>query len=323
MKKRETGRNERESRSDTHRRINEHKKKRFPGSAGYLLIPLTGLIVVVVLFFASRDIFFSDKPPLYQNLSSEPEVNISPDIEVTQAGTSLPANDGSGEMSGDSEKTLKGSKEGESASSTEEAVILASVPAQTGEEPVPSPKGSPKFPAEVLKFQKSDLWGVQLAMSTSKTDSERLAEEVRGKGYNPQITRPGEHYRIRVNGGEDKETAIKVEQMLKAEGYDTLLVHSSAIDPIPAEKEMVRATEFSRYQKNDTWGVQVGMFPDKAGAIRVSEEVRKKGFNPEITKPGRYYRVRVKAGMDGQTAEKINALLKKEGYDTLMVRSSE
>ena len=320
MKKRGTGRDERESRADTHRRINEHKKKRFPGSAGYLLIPLTGIIVVVVLFFASRDIFFSDKPPLYQKLSSEPEVNISPDIEVTQAETSLTASAGSLEMSVDSEKTEKASKEAESASGTEKAVIPASGTAQSGEEPVPSPKRSS---AEVLKFQKSDLWGVQLAMSTSKTDSERLAEEVRGKGYNPQITRPGEHYRVRVNGGEDRETAVKVEEMLKAEGYDTLLVHSSGIDPIPEEKEMVRAAEFSRYQKNDTWGVQVGMFPDKAGAVRVSEEVRKKGFNPEITKPGKYYRVRVKAGIDAQTAEKINALLKKEGYDTLMVRSSE
>ena len=282
MKKRGTGRDERESRADTHQRINEHKKKRFPGSAGYLLIPLTGLIVVVILFFASRDIFFSDKPPLYQKLSSEQEVNISPDIEVTQAETSTPANAGSGEMSVESEKILKVSKEVESVSSTEEAAIPVSVPAQAGEEP----SLSQKSPSEVLKFQKSDLWGVQLAMSTSKTDSERLAEEVRDKGYNPQITRPGEHYRIRVNGGEDRETAVKIEQMLKAEGYDTLLVHSSTIDPIPVEKEIVRAAEFSRYQKNDTWGVQVGMFPDKAGAIRVSEEVRQKGVNPEISKHG-------------------------------------
>ncbi len=299
MKRRGTSRDERETRADTHRRINEHKKKRFPGSAGYLLIPLTGLIVVVALFFASRDIFFSDKSPLYQKLPSESEVNeenIAPDVEVLQAETSEVA--------------------------------------KTGEEPVPSPKeppvkkaqmekDSPKFSTEVLKFQKSHLWGIQLAMSTSKTDSERLAEEVRGKGYNSQITRPGEHYRIRVNGGEDQQTARKIEQMLKADGYDTLLVHSPSIDPIPVEKETVMVPEFSRYQKNDTWGVQVGMFPDKAGAVRVSEEVRKKGFNPEITKPGKYYRVRVKAGIDQKTAEKINILLKKEGYNTLMVRSSE
>lgn len=315
MKKTRTGRDIRDERADTHRSIREHKKKRFPGSAGYLLIPLTGLVVAAGLFFVSKDIFFSDKPPHYKKIvvKTEVEMDVVPrDIEPglnekTTDPEAVPKNaDIENEVSASPEKTAKAN------SGSEKHVSIN----KTGTN-VSNPEH------EVSRFQKSDLWGIQLAMSTSKKDSERLAEEVRKKGYNPRITRPGEHYRVRVNGGPDNETALKVEKMLRSEGYDTLIVHSpAAVEPGSGKIPTKVKAEFSRYQKNGTWGVQLGMFPDKAGAMRLVGDIKKKGFNPEITKPGKYYRVRVKAGVKRETAEKIEALLKKDGYETLLVRSS-
>lgn len=281
---------------DTSRSINEHKRKRFPGSLSYLLIPVVGLVVAFFLIFSARDIFFSDKTPVYHKVIPE---NAKADAELPETTES----GGAGEVSVDFKPAVK--TEGDT-----DLSVKAS----------PVKNDSPSAP-DVGKFQDSDLWGIQIAMSASKEDSERLAAEVTKKGYNVQINQPGEYYRVRINGGPDQATAIDIERMLKDDGYDTLLVHSApsgAATPPPPRKERA---EFSAFQDDDAWGVQIGMFPVRADAMNLAGQARKQGFNPEVTKPGKYYRVRVKAGSDRQTAEKIENLLKKAGYDTLLVTS--
>jgi cell division protein FtsN len=294
---------------DTRRSINEHKKKRFPGSAGYALIPFAGIVLAVGLFYASRDIFFDGRPDNYErvNVPSEPAVT----AENGEAGAEKEVAAVVAVPDGKVSSALPDKVEPQKVSSGEDSKT-------------PEEQGSAlSATTRVSRFQDSDMWGIQLAMSTSRSDCERLANEVRKKGYNPQITRPGEHYRVRVNGGQSRESALEIEKMLKAEGYDTLLVYSGPSVPVASEKKVpAGSARFSKYQKDGTWGVQVGMFPDKAGAMKVFGEIKEKGFNPEITRPGKYYRVRIKAGSEESLAKKIEDLLKKEGYDTLLVRSS-
>lgn len=309
MKKRRPVITKNEDRKDTRRSINEHKKKRFPGSAGYALIPFAGIVLAVGLFYASRDIFFDSRPDDYKRVTSPAKT----------AGTG--------------EKDDAGAKkEVDAVVAVPDGKVSTALPAKVEPQQVHSGEGETK-PQEtgkssyattgVSRFQDSDMWGIQIAMSTSRSDCERLANEVKKKGYNPQITKPGEHYRVRVNGGVSRESALEIEKMLKTEGYDTLLVHSGPSVPVASEKKApVNSARFSKYQKDGTWGVQVGMFPDKAGAMKVFGDVKEQGFNPEITRPGKYYRVRIKAGSEESVAKKIEDLLKKEGYDTLLVRSS-
>jgi len=309
LKYRSSGSENRKERN-SFRSINEHKRKRFPGSLSYLLIPLAGLAVAFFLFFSARDIFFSDKAPVYHEIKPEekkadvaiPEtVDIaSPDKVTTSAVGDRTALATSEKVPVRHDTVPDDGKAGTSAKTTVAA-------------PLPSKTISP-----VDKFQESDLWGIQIAMSASKVNSERLMGEVRKKGYNAQLTQPGDYYRIRVNGGSDRATAMKIGKMLESDGYDTLLVSGSAIAVRPSQEEN---TVFSKFQNDNTWGVQIGMFPVQADAMKLAVEVKKKGFNLEITKPGRYYRVRVKGGKTRATAEKIEGLLKKAGYDTLVVSS--
>lgn len=310
MKKRRPVITKNEDRKDTRRSINEHKKKRFPGSAGYALIPFAGIVLAVGLFFASRDIFFNGRPDNYKKVTAPANTTVIDEKGDAGAEKAITAVVALPEVEVSPVLTEK-----------DQPQKVSSVESKTE----PEEQGS-TLPAttKVSRFQDSDLWGIQLAMSTSRSDCERLANEVKKKGYNPQITKPGEHYRVRVNGGLSRESAVEIEKMLKAEGYDTLLVHSGPSDSVAAEKKspVDPVVRFSKYQKDGTWGVQVGMFPDKAGAMKVFGDVKDKGFNPEITRPGKYYRVRIKAGNEESVAKKIEDLLKKEGYDTLLVRSS-
>lgn len=315
----------------------------FRGGSGYIMIPLLGLALAGLVIFFAKDFFLGTKPPEYH----KPEVT----VERTE-GPSLEDRDTHREISvtspeGDEEPvTQTGSQQALREPDDKEANLAVPVSVsdnsalsevEKGERDLKNEEGSTGLDqgdevtgsstsradgpspsvTENVKYQEDGTWGIQIGMFGRKSDAERLLKEVRDKGYNPEITRPGSYYRVRVNGGSSVETALALKKMLHDEGYDTLVVRS---ENTPANSGPVDG--FSKYQQDDSWGVQIGMFPSRSDAQRLVSEVEKKGFSADITRPGNYYRVRVRAGSDEKTASRIQNLLAREGYETLLVRSA-
>lgn len=315
----------------------------FKGGSSYIMIPLLGLFLAGLVLFFAKDFFLGTKPPEYhkpeiaeekpeQPAPKGPDTSREiPGISLTtgadpeiQQGPQKPSTEPAGKeadqvakvseaVNGSSSVAARVETDMSSGSGKTENVQSKEVQ-EAGTQDVSAP--SPSL-TEDPKYQKDGSWGIQIGMFSRKSDAERLFKEVREKGYNPDITKPGNYYRVRVNGGPTVETALMLKKMLHDEGYDTLVVRS---ENAPEGSGSVEG--FSKYQQDDSWGVQIGMFTSRSDAQRLVSEVENKGFHADITRPGNYYRVRVRAGSDEGTASRIQSLLVQEGYETLIVRSA-
>jgi len=324
------------------------KDPSFRGGGSYIMIPLLGLVLAGLVLFFAKDFFLGTKPPEYHKpVQMEEKATPSeiremeetaaneddshgqedqaqtledPKIDLEKAGTAVTVTrDNTSEVQEELSETDEKSVDEKTTPPTS---VTAGQSPEAGNSEKNEPLAEPakevvQSSKTTAKYQADGTWGIQIGMFSRKSDADRLLKEVSEKGYNPEITRPGTYYRVRVNAGPSMETSLALKKMLHDEGYDTLVVRS---EKVPVETEPVRA--FSRFQEDNTWGVQVGMFGDRSDATKLAEEVRGKGYNPDITRPGSYYRVRIRAGKDEATASRIEALLSKEGYETLLVRSS-
>jgi cell division protein FtsN len=290
----------------THYKRDSGGKKNSPTFAAggtYLLIPILGIVLAFSLFYFAKDFFLGDEKIEYKKPDFALEKE-SPDFG--ERGVSQAAN---GNLEINDNKEM----------SEEEAEDLS---AETAQLDTPRKENL----TEIDTYQEDSSWGVQVAMVRSEGDASRLAERIKEQGFNVDITKPGDLYRVRIRGGSTRISALKIEKLLSAAGYDTLIVQSDGAAPVnetSQEKKVSSEKKDPRYMEDNTWGVQVGMLAYKEDADRLAEDLRKKGFNVDITKPGNYFRVRVRGGSSRDSAVSVEKLLKDEGLETLVVRSAE
>jgi len=309
-------------------------KTHFTAGGTYLLIPLLGIVLALTLVYFARDFFIQEKGPEY----SRPAITANKDLTDKKAlvgPESIEGNPGTEQTQEDRGKSLENEGSVQETLDDNEALserkVLVAVPAEneksqaeTLKEPsaaIKKENSQEKNSGEIIAsgpYQEDPSWGVQIAMVVSREDAERLAARVKEKGFYPDITKPGSYYRVRIRGGRTRESALYIEELLSKEGYDTLVVKSDKVKAIIPETS---SNVFTAYQEAGTWGVQVGMLKNRSDAERLAGNITESGFNVKITKPGSYYRVRVNGGESRETAERIEKLLVREGYDTLVVRS--
>ncbi len=274
----------------------------FAAGGTYLLIPLLGLVLAFSLFYFAKDFFLGDEKIEYKKPDFAVE-NESPagEREVSQAAN------GNSEINDNTE--IAGEK-------TEDPSAEMAQPDIPGEASL----------TEIDTYQEDSSWGVQVAMVRSQEDARRLAKRIEEQGFNVDIAKPGDLYRVRIRGGSTRTIALKIEKLLSSAGYDTLVVQSDGTAPvneISQEKKASSEKKDPRFLEDNTWGIQVGMLVYKEDAQRLADDLRNKGFNVDITKPGNYFRVRVRGGSSRESAVSVEKLLKDEGFETLLVRSSE
>lgn len=274
----------------------------FAAGGTYLLIPLLGLVLAFSLFYFAKDFFLGDEKIEYKKPDFAVE-NESPagEREVSQAAN------GNSEINDNTE--IAGEK-------TEDPSAEMAQPDIPGEASL----------TEIDTYQEDSSWGVQVAMVRSQEDARRLAKRIEEQGFNVDIAKPGDLYRVRIRGGSTRTIALKIEKLLSSAGYDTLVVQSDGTAPvneISQEKKASSEKKDPRFLEDNTWGIQVGMLVYKEDAQRLADDLRNKGFNVDITKPGNYFRVRVRGGSSRDSAVSVEKLLKDEGLETLLVRSAE
>lgn len=274
----------------------------FAAGGTYLLIPLLGLVLAFSLFYFAKDFFLGDEKIEYKKPDFAVE-NESPagEREVSQAAN------GNYEINDNTE--IAGEK-------TEDPSAEMAQPDIPGEASL----------TEIDTYQEDSSWGVQVAMVRSQEDARRLAKRIEEQGFNVDIAKPGDLYRVRIRGGSTRTIALKIEKLLSSAGYDTLVVQSDGTAPvneISQEKKASSEKKDPRFLEDNTWGIQVGMLVYKEDAQRLADDLRNKGFNVDITKPGNYFRVRVRGGSSRESAVSVEKLLKDEGFETLLVRSAE
>jgi len=274
----------------------------FAAGGTYLLIPLLGLVLAFSLFYFAKDFFLGDEKIEYKKPDFAVE-NESPagEREVSQAAN------GNSEINDNTE--IAGEK-------TEDPSAEMAQPDIPGEASL----------TEIDTYQEDSSWGVQVAMVRSQEDARRLAKRIEEQGFNVDIAKPGDLYRVRIRGGSTRTIALKIEKLLSSAGYDTLVVQSDGTAPvneISQEKKASSEKKDPRFLEDNTWGIQVGMLVYKEDAQRLADDLRNKGFNVDITKPGNYFRVRVRGGSSRESAVSVEKLLKDEGFETLLVRSAE
>jgi DedD protein len=110
----------------------------------------------------------------------------------------------------------------------DEPAVVA-VPAR--EEPVPAavvPEPEPEAPAEqpavaAATQSATGMWAVQLGSFSNKTNAERLAAELRAKGYAAFLSQlsgsRGPLHRVRIGPQKDRSSAEQVAQRLAADGH--------------------------------------------------------------------------------------------------------
>jgi cell division protein FtsN len=275
----------------------------FAAGGTYLLIPLLGLVLAFSLFYFAKDFFLGDEKIEYKK----------PDFAVERESTAAGEREVSPAANENSKINDKAERDGEEAESPSAEMVQPDIPEEASL-------------TEIDTYQEDPSWGVQVAMLRSQEDASRLAERIEEQGFNVDITKPGDLYRVRIRGGTTRTSALKVEKLLSAAGYDTLVVQSDGAAPIDEtsqEKKVSSKKKDPRYMEDNTWGVQVGMLAYEEDAERLAEDLRKKGFNVDITKPGKYFRVRVRGGSSRDSAVSVEKLLKDEGLETLVVRSAE
>lgn len=209
------------------RRTRRYKERRSLFPFGQLMLPIVGVVALGILILGIRLFFLPSKPsapladlaapvaPSVPSLPVEPpdvgEAPQKPELTVKPSAIAVPVKDGNLDE----------------APAEKPAAPVSPASAK----PAPSsssPSGAVQAPKPAQTTSAQGNWGVQVGAFTSQDMANGLASKLRANGENVIVVQADisgkAYFRVRVVAGSTRQDAEKKAQVLKSQGYPTLVV---------------------------------------------------------------------------------------------------